>query len=188
MGGAEENEMGWMFGWSSKQGLVEHLLKQDGGNCSVVKHSIVGNNLWCLMQRKVGGEHGEKFVCLFKLQAYRSNGNVEWGYKDIDESMGPCETNCPQYLIDAADAPAGYAAEWREQVKKAREAKRGKASKAFLEGLKRGDTFYYNGEPIMFLYWYERQLRGGKSARRIAGMPGRGGTYRYPISKISATA
>ena len=178
--------MGWMIGWNSKQALVEHLLKQEGGNCDIVKHSIVGNNLWCLMQRK--GD-GLKFVVLFKIGSFRSAGMIEWGYKDIDESCGPCETNCPQYLIDAADPPAGkYAEEWREAVAKAREAKRGKASKAFLEGLKRGDTFYYNGEPIMFLYWYERQFRNGKSARRIAGMPGRGGTYRYPISKISATA
>lgn len=179
MGDPEENEMGWTVGWGSKRELVDHLIANaKGSNCELVKHSIVGNNLWMLLKLKDGGQ---KFVLLNKLQAYRRDiGGYEWGYKDIDESCGPCEVNCPLGLIEEADEPRGYyAADWREQVR-AYHAARRKPSKGWLDGLKCGDEFLYNGERVMFLYWYENK----RGQRRLAGMPLRGGTYRYPISRI----
>jgi hypothetical protein len=44
-----------------------------------------------------------------------------FGYKDMDESMGPCECACPQRIIrllsPIADLPhPGYAADWRARV------------------------------------------------------------------------
>lgn len=75
MGDPEENEMGWMVGWGSKRELVEHLIANaKGSNCELVKHSVVGNNLWMLLKLKDGGR---QFILLNKLQAYRKDGGMK---------------------------------------------------------------------------------------------------------------
>jgi len=51
----------------------------------------------------------------------------EWGYKDMDESMGPCDTSCPVKYLDMVPDPGGYATEWRAKV---RAANRLKATKS----------------------------------------------------------
>lgn len=50
----------------------------------------------------------------------RDPANDQWYYKPLDDSMGPCELDCPLSLIDIADSgrPAqGYAIEWRQKVR-----------------------------------------------------------------------
>lgn len=178
MGRPEENEMGWLIGWDSKASLVEHLLRQEGGNCDVLKHSLVGNNLWMLMRRK---RDGLKFVVLAKLTGRRGGGpgGRDWGYKSIDETMGPCETNCPLYLIDAADPPPdyGYAAEWRARCRADRAAKAG--GKKFAESLKPGDKFQYGSSVVEFAGWMER-----RNGRKILTGYSNGKLYRWTVSKV----
>lgn len=42
----------------------------------------------------------------------------EWIYKPIDETMGPCETDCPLSLLDLVPCPdSDYARGWRERVR-----------------------------------------------------------------------
>lgn len=37
-----------------------------------------------------------------------------FGYKDITEDMGPCETDCPEYILDLlTEINAQYALKWR---------------------------------------------------------------------------
>jgi hypothetical protein len=39
-------------------------------------------------------------------------------YKDMDESMGPCEHRCPTRILDLLDEPVSeYAKEWRERCR-----------------------------------------------------------------------
>jgi hypothetical protein len=41
-----------------------------------------------------------------------------WGFKDLDESAGPCEVGCPlSYLAAPHAEPVGFAAHWRERVR-----------------------------------------------------------------------
>lgn len=43
----------------------------------------------------------------------------EWIYKPIDETMGPCEVDCPLSLLNAVQCPdSEYARKWREEVRK----------------------------------------------------------------------
>lgn len=133
--------MGWLFtNGQTKEQLIQRCL-YGGASPSDFRrldHSVVGNNLWVVFERKpeaptsrtIGYANGEsreypipeRFLALYLL-----DGSGEgWGYKDMDESMGPCETNCPQRLIDMVPDPGSYATAWRARVKAQREASAGK--------------------------------------------------------------
>jgi hypothetical protein len=56
----------------------------------------------------------DRFIVLYLL--VKNNG--AWGYKDIDESMGPVEVNCPLSFLDGLSPATGFATKWRERVKK----------------------------------------------------------------------
>ena len=80
----------------------------------VVAHgsTAYGRRLWmCIQHPKSNG--GKSFIQLCLLDSHDGC----WGYKDIDESMGPCYYDCPAKVIEAADeATTEYAKEWRRGV------------------------------------------------------------------------
>jgi hypothetical protein len=66
--------------------------------------------------RKSDGEKS-RYIILFKLQGQRGYG---WGYKDIEECMGPYEHDCPLAFLDMVPEPVrpeGYH-DWRAEVRK----------------------------------------------------------------------
>ncbi|NLA66715.1 MAG: hypothetical protein GX856_00430, partial [Gammaproteobacteria bacterium] len=132
--------MGWLIGWATKDDLVEHLLRQDNSNVEVVDHSLRGNNLWMLCRRK---DDGKRFIVLCKIQYCRDGGppGRDWGYKDIDESMGPCELDCPERLLAQSDDDSRYGVPWRAACREAR--KEAAARRKFISSLKPGDRFRY---------------------------------------------
>lgn len=105
--------MGTFSGFYSRMDVVDTLVNQytnDGFRIIDRKATNWGRHLWMLIQPK----EGPSFICLFKLSSYEG----DWGYKDIDESMGPCACECPVSLLDQADPPTNqYAAEWRARVR-----------------------------------------------------------------------
>lgn len=115
--------MGWLFGWKTRKELVDHLLTGNGG--VTLKRCFKGNNLWTVQEYNPGGApHPIRFICLYLLRG-NSKSRDMWGYKDVDESMGPYAHNCPVSYIDFVEAhekafgyePAGYAREWRANVR-----------------------------------------------------------------------
>jgi hypothetical protein len=61
-------------------------------------------------------------VCLLKYVKDEYN----FGYKDMDESMGPCATDCPKRILDQLTPPLNeYAAKWREECRKNNNVKKG---------------------------------------------------------------
>lgn len=60
-----------------------------------------------------------------------------WGYKDLEESMGPYNVDCPLSYLDMVPDPGGNATAWREKVR-AYHAKRA-ASKSVAKAVKVGD-------------------------------------------------
>jgi hypothetical protein len=109
--------VGWLFGWDTRKELVEHLLAQKGGNCKAIKSCSVGNNLWVVFEAKEPAQTPQRFVCLFLIKG--GAGRDGWGYKDVDETAGPCEINCPASYLDLAqpEPTEGYAVEWRQRVR-----------------------------------------------------------------------
>ena len=67
-------------------------------------------------------EHGKRLVlavvCLVNYNLRAKEGYI-FGYKDMNESMGPCETDCPAAILDLlTETDREYAKQWRERCRK----------------------------------------------------------------------
>lgn len=111
--------MGWLFCEDSKQDLVKRFQAPDfySEGYKALKHRLVGNQHWSLVE----APDGRKFIT---LEIISSSGG-QWGYKGMDESVGPAYYDCPVSFLNEADEPRNeFASQWREKVmaKKARPA------------------------------------------------------------------
>lgn len=138
--------MGWTFNTAPggfKKMIAECSQNHETDNRKVecLKKKFIGNiaykgNLWMLFQEtdKETGEQKRYIVlCLMECR-----GGC-WGYKDISDSMGPCETNCPLSYVEACTPTESvWANEWREKVRKfhAGMPKKGKKYKVRHEWIK----------------------------------------------------
>lgn len=105
--------MGWLYHDNmSKADLVENIRKDYApGVCKTeaLKSTLVGNCLWMLLKNDSG-----TFIVLYLLQG-GSKEYPGYGYKDMDESMGPYFYSCPlSYLREAPVANQS----WRDGVLK----------------------------------------------------------------------
>lgn len=100
----------------------------------VVNSAMVGSVYYAAVEirrpakgiRKVGA-----VVCL-TCGRTRHDGTA-WGYKDMDETMGPCEDKCPVSILDLlTPTDSQWANEWRDRCRKnaATAAERRKEAKA----------------------------------------------------------
>lgn len=109
--------MGWLFSYSirSRKDMIEHLRRPSryGDNLELLHSTAVGNNHWYLV-RVIATGH--VWIGL-DLMAGGGRSGEGWGYKDMDESFGPCQVNCPLHFLEKASPPTGYAIKWREQVR-----------------------------------------------------------------------
>lgn len=68
-------------------------------------------------------------VCLVKYNPRDRDGYI-FGYKDIDETMGPCESDCPNSILSLLTPTDNqYALEWRSRCRESATARVQKASK-----------------------------------------------------------
>lgn len=119
--------MGWLFGHYTRKDLINHLVS--GNGVKTIKHCCVGNNMWAVQEGKKKDGTVVRFVCLYLMSGKPkvTNDPCNWGYKDVDESMGPSETSCPVSYIALVEAhekehgyePVSYAPEWRARVRAA---------------------------------------------------------------------
>lgn len=123
--------MGWDFFCDpamNRKRVVEHCLAQStwGERFTILRHSLVGNHLWIAVERKNDDGTTERFIALDLLKGGGKGSG--WGHKGISESMGPCEVDCPLYMLDLVPPPkdSEYAAGWRERVREYHARKRDK--------------------------------------------------------------
>jgi hypothetical protein len=108
--------MGWLYSprWASRADLVQHLRRPErfGEHLQLVRACVMGSCHWYLVRVKATGMH---WIGLDLVKSGRGDG---WGFKDLDESAGPCEVGCPlSYLAAPHAEPVGFAAHWRERVR-----------------------------------------------------------------------
>lgn len=108
--------MGWLFSpsWATRADLVRHLRRPErfGDRLELVRACVTGSHHWYLVRERATGLH---WVGLDLLQSGRGDG---WGYKDLDESVGPCAVDCPLAYLAAPHADRhGWALQWRERVR-----------------------------------------------------------------------
>ena len=108
--------MGWTFGWSNKQALVDEL--GDGYSAAphkILKQSLRGNVLWQLVQinpRSV--DLFEPYVTIWCNLLQNMEG--QWGYKDMSIACGPLQGGCPKTFLKAVTDPDEHAKEWVEKA------------------------------------------------------------------------
>lgn len=109
--------MGWLFSCDRNFGKQDQIAKfREPGYWSngvkLLADRVVGNHYWAAIELA----SGRKLVFLALLQS--GGKNMGWGYKDMDESMGPCYFDCPLSLLAMTDEPTeGYAVAWRAKVR-----------------------------------------------------------------------
>lgn len=118
--------MGWTTHiGSSKESLIKDRLsdkkskEDEQGQYTTWKtlaHSLRSNNLWYVVERTFHGngyKRTNRFIAL-DLIGFDPYGNG-WGYKDLCESMGPVQVNCPLKFLDMVPADDPYG--WRDGVR-----------------------------------------------------------------------
>lgn len=146
--------MGWLFCEPTRKQLVDRIMGDHfAGEHVVIKdHSHQGNKLWVLYAYRHDPDN--RFIVLYLLAGtprrpgeYVSN---PWGYKDVDESLGPTHYGCPERLLKQSTCNHDYAVAWRDECRKANahEAKR----KKYVKALQRSDTFRYGEKRATYLY------------------------------------
>ena len=107
-----------------------------------LKRCFKGNNMWAVQE----APNGITFAVLYLIKgpAYgNKNDRDGWGYKDVDETMGPYKHDFPVSWLDLlSPVESEYAVEWRERVRKQAE---------FMAQLKLGTTWKRLGSTYTIL-------------------------------------
>ena len=101
--------MGWLFmrdmrGHTSPRAYLDNQFTYAGDDhrLAVLASSMVGSTYYAACERVEANGDAQVFavVCLTKHNPRSTDGHV-FGYKDMTEHMGPCESECPASILDA---------------------------------------------------------------------------------------
>lgn len=115
--------MGWLFKYgATRSDLIRELsdksvvqLRPNGGTFATLRRCTRGNVLWALHESIDPDGVSTRFIACYLLQRSAEG----WGYKDMDESMGPYYYTCPiSYLDEASEPISETARKWREEVRR----------------------------------------------------------------------
>jgi hypothetical protein len=119
--------MGWLYqntldGHSSPKAYLDaQFTYSRTAQCARVLASAVvrGRVYYAAVELHRSGEEVQVIgiVCLINHDPLATDGMV-FGYKDMDESVGPCESECPEASLDLlTPTDALYARAWRERCR-----------------------------------------------------------------------
>jgi hypothetical protein len=116
--------MGWLYRDEPIDDPLAYLKAKYNYDCDT--HTLqtldgarIGNTVYLAVKSTVKKtSRSFVFAAVILIRNTKKDG---FGYKDMDESMGPCECNCPQRIMrllsPTADIPhPGYTADWRARV------------------------------------------------------------------------
>lgn len=109
--------MGWMFEQdATRKDMVKELTAPRESGTVTLRHCLRGNVLYTLRETlNTATGKVERWIGVDLLAKDPSCG---WGYKDMDETMGPYYYECPlAYLDEAGETTHARAREWREKVR-----------------------------------------------------------------------
>ncbi len=121
--------MGWDFArGQTREQLIAELTRNESNperdlvclaHCYKSTWTTEGN-LWSVREVRHKDASGAvvKIERLIALDLCECRPQYGWGYKGMDESVGPCYYDCPlKYLDMVPQAEGPYAAGWREKVR-----------------------------------------------------------------------
>lgn len=99
----------------------------------VLRSALVGMRVYYAAVEHIQQSAGERAVwaavCLVRYNPRDREGYI-FGYKDMTESMGPCECDCPEPILNLlTPTDHQYAQEWRAACRQNVEARRARAAK-----------------------------------------------------------
>ena len=141
--------MGWTYthkpaGQSASEFLREHFTEEtDKLRWEMLDIAIVRFRTAYAAVRKTNKLTGDSLVFgLVCLLDHRPADEYNFGWKEIEESMGPVESDCPARILDLlTPTKAEFAIEWRARCRE-NLAKRDEASN-FMHSLRPGDRLRY---------------------------------------------
>lgn len=187
--------MGWLYMTSLKghSGPRQYLdaqftFERPEATSKVLRSALVGMRVYYAAVEQIRIATGEREVwaaiCLVRYNPRDREGYI-FGYKDMTEQMGPCESDCPETILDLltpTDRP--YAQQWRARCYESAAARRARAAKPKPRV---GQAVVFD-EPLAFSDGrsFERLevVANPRSSRTVLfRAPGSGGLYRIPNIK-----
>jgi hypothetical protein len=117
--------MGWLYGWNRRKDLIEELTKTKRNNLGewrTLKRCYRGGDgsgvLWAVVRFEYRGtnKHEDYIIC-YMMHYNRGIMGGTWGYKNIEETMGPCSYSCPISYLQMVPMPDHPSAKnWRRKV------------------------------------------------------------------------
>ena len=85
-----------------------------GGHCEVLKSAMVGSTWYGACKLSLPDTEPIVFAGIF-LTSVCKRDYYDFGYKDMDETVGPCQCNCPKSILDLlTPTDSEWANQWRE--------------------------------------------------------------------------
>ena len=111
---SRQKEIDKTLTWESKD--------KDGNILSthkVLKSSMVGSVYYAAVTTEKPGKETEVWAAVFLTCGRTKHDGTIWGYKDMDETVGPCESKCPASILALlTPTDSQWANEWRERCRK----------------------------------------------------------------------
>jgi len=132
--------MGWTYSHKRRGQPIKEFFQESGMFKGINGHEFkllkmrVVNLRECYFAVWHKGPEGkaEVFGGVILLQ-YASKSYHNFGYKEIEESMGPYQCNCPEDILDLlSETESEYALKWREQCRE--NAKKNKHKRKLKDG------------------------------------------------------
>ena len=132
--------MGWLYMTSLKghSGPRQYLDAQftserPDAASKVLRSALVSMRVYYAAVEQVRIATGQREVwaaiCLVRYNPRDPEGYI-FGYKDMEESMGPCECDCPEPVLDLlTPTDREYAVQWRARCRENAAARRAKAAR-----------------------------------------------------------
>ena len=101
--------------------------EEDGRSCKVLKSAMNGSTYYAAVEfiNKYTGMH-EVFAVVFLTRIAMRDYYNFW-YKDMKETYGPCECDCPKGILDLlTETDSEWANEWRKRCRERLEEKKNK--------------------------------------------------------------
>ena len=111
---SRKKEIDRMLCWENKDKDGNILAKH-----RVLKSAMVGSTYYGAVATDKPGQPTIVWAAVFLTCGKVKHDGCIWGYKDMDETVGPCESKCPASILALlTPTDSKWANEWRERCRK----------------------------------------------------------------------
>jgi hypothetical protein len=93
--------MGWTFTHRDNGMTTREFFERElAGGCKILASGMAGSTFYAAVQNPEDATFEPGKVWALVILTQRARGYYNFGYKDMDETMGPNEAQCPQRVLD----------------------------------------------------------------------------------------